>query len=114
MNKVTDRTLAASLRQGTSLLGKISRFTFANLRTALGEPTFEYERFEMDGTHKEWVIEWEGEIYVIYDWNSDLHFTESGMLLEWNVGTTNGLKTFLPEIEKMLNNSLLNQTPIFE
>ena len=76
---------AYRLKNGTFRVGEINR-TYMDLVTGLGIPTFN----EPSGDNKvqvEWVCEFNGKIFTIYDWKTyDREFTEHS-LTKFNVGS---------------------------
>ncbi len=86
--------------QGTSLKGYINA-TYDQLVDALGEPTFGEE--SGDGkVQVEWVCEFEGEIFTIYDWKTyNRQYTEN-VLDRFNVGGKTLALDFIDSLESIL------------
>jgi len=60
--------------------------TYYELFNALGQPTYEYPS-EYNEAQVEWVIEWEDEVYTIYDWKAyDREYTINE-LNTWSIGS---------------------------
>ena len=70
---------------GTYLVGYLEDVNFMDLVTGLGEPTFDDPSGD-DKVQVEWVCEFNGKIFTIYDWKTyDREFTEHS-LTKFNVG----------------------------
>ena len=82
---------------GTSLKGYIY-ITYSQLVDLLGQPTFP----EQSGDGKvqvEWVVEYKGEIFTIYDWKTyDRYYTEN-ILSKFNVGGKSYAIDFIEYLE---------------
>ena len=100
MMQVFDEMTAPSVN-GTSLVGYLEGFTFDNLVNVLGRPTFD----EPSGDNKvqvEWVVEYDGEVYTVYDWKTyNREFTLNN-LAKWNVGGKSKATTFIAELTRKL------------
>lgn len=100
MMKVFDEMTAPSVN-GTSLVGYLEGFTFDNLVNVLGRPTFD-EPSGDDKVQVEWVVEYDGEVYTVYDWKTyNREFTLNN-LTEWNVGGKSKATTFIAELTRKL------------
>ena len=100
MMKVFDEMTAPSVN-GTSLVGHLEGFTFDNLVNVLGRPTFD-EPSGDDKVQVEWVVEYDGEVYTVYDWKTyNREFTLNN-LTEWNVGGKSKATTFIAELTRKL------------
>ena len=100
MMKVFDEMTAPSVN-GTSLAGYLEGFTFGNLVNVLGQPTFD-EPSGDDKVQVEWVVEYDGEVYTVYDWKTyNREFTLNN-LTEWNVGGKSKATTFIAELTRKL------------
>lgn len=73
---------------GTSLVGYLKDVTYQQLESVLGKPTYD----EPSGDHKvqvEWVCNFLGDVFTIYDWKTyDREFTLNE-LTTFNVGGKN-------------------------
>ena len=58
-----------SLTNGTYKTNTLSGVTYYELFNILGQPTYDHPS-EDNKTQVEWVIEWEDEVYTIYDWKT--------------------------------------------
>ena len=87
---------------GTSLQGYIVA-TYSQLLEALGEPTYN----EPSGDNKvqvQWVVEFEGNIFTIYDWKTGSREYTENELMKFNVGGTISAFDFIQEVETLINN----------
>ena len=85
---------------GTSLSGYINT-TYKQLIETLGEPTWD-EASGDDKVQKEWVIEYKGNIFTIYDWKTyDVDYTMN-KLDRFNVGSKADATEFITVIETLL------------
>ena len=100
MMKVFDEMTAPSVN-GTSLVGHLEGFTFDNLVNVLGQPTFD-EPSGDDKVQVEWIVEYDGEVYTVYDWKTyDRDYTLN-ILTEWHVGSKSKATTFIAELTRKL------------
>jgi len=70
---------------GTFKVGSINNVSYDQLWNYLGEPTFDEP--SGDGkTQVEWVVEFNDDIFTIYDWKTyDRHYTKNS-LTTWSIG----------------------------
>ena len=69
---------------GSSLKGYLYGPSYSQLVNFLGEPTF-----GLSGDEKcqvEWVVEFNDELFTIYDWKTYSEYETKNNLYEWNVG----------------------------
>lgn len=60
--------------------------TYQELFSTLGQPTYEHPSGD-NKTQVEWVIEWQDEVYTIYDWKTyDREYTINE-LNTWSIGS---------------------------
>jgi hypothetical protein len=86
--------------QGSSLKGT-TQATYDQLVDALGKPTIDVESGDCK-TQVEWVCEFEGEIFTIYDWKTyDRNYTEH-VLDEFHVGGKTYAGEFISKLEEIL------------
>ena len=89
---------------GTSLKGYLKTgIRFTDLYQTLGEPTFKPEDSGDGKIQYEWVIEYKGDIFTIYDWKT---YDESYTLEEydrWHVGAKVYSGDFEDLIEQLVN-----------
>ena len=92
---------------GTSLKGYLKHgIKFQDIVSVLGEPTYGPE-FSGDGkVNFEWVVEFEGNIFTIYDWKTwdpEYSMTE---LERWHVGG----KTYSGDFEDLIEELIKEKT----
>jgi hypothetical protein len=95
---------SAADTSGTSLAGYLNNVTYQELINALGKPTFD----EPSGDGKvqvEWVFEFRGNVYTIYDWKTfDREYTEN-KLTRWNIGSKVNAFDFIDAMERVIDES---------
>ena len=77
---------AMDLSCGTSLAGYLKDTTYDQLVNALGEPTYPDASGD-DKTQKEWIIEFKGTVFTIYDWKT---YSEEDTIMfyrNWHIGS---------------------------
>ena len=85
MKKLTKKEVG-NLDVGTSKSGTLRGVTYLELLSTLGRPTYN-EASSDDKVQVEWVIEWQDEIYTIYDWKTyDREYTINE-LNTWSIGS---------------------------
>ena len=85
----------------SSLKGYIY-ITYPQLISILGEPTYSTESGDSK-VQKEWVVEYEGEVFTIYDWKTfDVEYTMNE-LDEFNVGGKTYAGHFIKTLEEQVN-----------
>lgn len=87
---------------GTSLKGYLHNTTYAQLIEAFGQPTYSQE--SGDGKVQfEWIFEFNGEIFTLYDWKTyNVQYTINE-LTTWNIGGHYSYVDFSNYIEEVLN-----------
>jgi hypothetical protein len=86
---------------GTSLQGYINA-NYSQLLEVLGKPTYD-EPSGDDKVQLEWVIEFKGNIFTIYDWKTGSREYTENELTEFNVGGTTSADDFIQEVESQIN-----------
>lgn len=86
--------------QGTCRVGYVNA-TYNQLVNLLGEPTFPEE--SGDGkVQVEWVVQFEGKLFTIYDWKTyDRDYTEN-VLSKFNVGGKSYAMDFIDYLESQI------------
>ena len=85
-------------KNGTSGAGYIDA-TYNQLIKVLGEPTFDTPSGD-NKVQKEWVVEFEGNIYTVYDWKTyDVNYTMNE-LNKFNVGSKGNARKFIESLTK--------------
>lgn len=77
---------AMDLSCGTSLAGYLKDTTYDQLVNTLGEPTHPDASGD-NKTQKEWIIEFKGTIFTIYDWKT---YSEEDTIMfyrNWHIGS---------------------------
>lgn len=83
--EIVDQVEALEKTTGTFFVGRLFSFTYYELVEVLGQPTFAAPSSD-DKVQKEWVIEFNDNIYTIYDWKTyDENYTMD-KLKQWNIG----------------------------
>lgn len=98
--KVLNFQEAEGTIHGSSLRGYIDA-TYSQLLEVLGEPTYD-EPSGDEKTQMEWVVEFEGDIFTIYDWKTySRNYTENE-LTRFNVGGKNSAIDFINRVESLI------------
>jgi hypothetical protein len=77
---------ALSKSYGTSLVGYLRDTSYTQLVSALGDPTCPFASGD-DKTQKEWICEFKGAIYTIYDYKT---YSEADTMVhykDWHIGS---------------------------
>ena len=103
MEVIYNSELAYDATNGTYKVGSLVGVSYWDLKYALGSPTF-VEASGDDKIQKEWVINYNGETFTIYDWKTfDEEYTVCELKL-WSIGGKTDPYEFeaavLKEIEK--------------
>ena len=98
--KVLKENQIGNATTGSSLKGHI-RCTYQELIKVLGEPTYPNPSGD-NKVQKEWVIQFNGNVYTIYDWKTyDSDYTIN-ILNEFHVGGTQYAGDLILELEKLV------------
>lgn len=98
--KVLNENQVGNVTIGSSLKGYIN-CTYQELVKVLGEPTYPNPSGD-NKVQKEWVIQFNGNVYTIYDWKTyDSDYTIN-ILNEFHVGGTQYAGDFISELEKLV------------
>lgn len=96
-----DKEQARGVTQGTSLKGYIN-CKYADLISLLGQPVLGPSGDEK--VNFDWVVEFRGNYYTIYDWKTyNVRFSIES-LDQWNVGSKVYAGDFIEYIEKQIKN----------
>jgi hypothetical protein len=88
---------------GTSLKGYLHNTTYAQLIEAFGQPTYTPEDSGDGKVNFEWIFEFNGEIFTVYDWKTyNVQYTINE-LTTWNIGGKTSYVDFSNYIEEVLN-----------
>jgi hypothetical protein len=98
---IQDKDWALEKIGGTSLKGHLYGVKYSELIEALGQPTFNQE--SGDGkTQFEWVFEFDGDYYTLYDWKTyDVQYTINE-LTTWNIGGKSNAWEFIDALESLV------------
>lgn len=102
MSKLKKLTSVEADATGTSLKGYLLDTTYIDLCDAFGEPTYMPEDSGDGKIHFEWVFDFNGETFTLYDWKTydeEYSLTE---LTKWNVGGKVFYGDFIDHIESVI------------
>ena len=91
---------------GTSLSGYLDNVTYGNLCEAFGEPTCTPEDSGDGKVNFEWIFEFNGEIYTVYDWKTYNQEYTMNQLTRWNVGSKSRATEFISHVESTLKSKV--------
>ena len=77
----TDAPSTAGFGKVDTLMGP----TYNQLWNFLGDPTFADASGD-NKVQKEWVVEFNDELFTIYDWKTYSEYETKNKLIEWNIG----------------------------
>jgi len=99
---IRDKEIALDKTYGTSLKGYIRGVKYSELIRAIGQPTFVEE--SGDGKIQfEWVVNFNGDTYTIYDWKTyDVEYTINE-LDTWNIGGHSIAYDFIDHVENLIS-----------
>lgn len=102
---IRDQEYALDSINGTYKVGSLVRVSFWDLKSVLGNPTFHEE--SGDGkVQKEWVVEYKGNVFTIYDWKTyDERYTIEELDV-WSIGGKTSAAEFEEAFYEMLNTTL--------
>lgn len=93
---------ALELGWGTSLKGHLHGVTYAQLVKAFGQPVFNPEDSGDGKVNFEWVFEYDGNVFTLYDWKTyDVEYTINE-LTTWNIGGKTYAGDFIDHLEKLV------------
>jgi hypothetical protein len=98
--KVLNFQDAEGVTNGSSHKGYINA-TYSQLIETLGEPTYD-EPSGDDKVQVRWVVEFNDEIFTIYDWKTFSREYTENKLTRFNVGGTTYARDFTDKIESLL------------
>ena len=101
MKKFKVLSIENANESGTSLQGYIN-VTYSQLLETLGKPTYD-EPSGDDKVQVEWVVEFKGNIFTIYDWKTGSREYTENELMEFNVGGTISASDFISAVESKIN-----------
>ena len=102
INVITDKREALNLTNGTSLRTKLIGVTYDDLISIFGEPVLKGG----DKTNFEWVVEYDGDIFTIYDWKyPDANFVKDELGHDGGISFHVGGKTYAGDFEDFIENA---------
>ena len=111
VNVITDKREASNLTSGTSLKSKLIGITYDDLIGIFGEPVF--GPGDGDKTFFEWVVEFEGEIFTIYDWKSpSVDYVKDELGHDGGISFHIGGKTYAGDFEDYIDDAKAKGTSI--
>jgi hypothetical protein len=90
--EIVDQVEALEKTTGTFFVGRLLGFSYDDLVGILGQPTFPRASSD-DKVQKEWVIEFNDNIYTIYDWCTYIEDYTMNNLKDWNIGGFTSIDT---------------------
>lgn len=104
MQVIKDQDQALDRLSGTYKVGSLQGVSYWDLKNTFGTPTLD-EASADDKVQKEWVFEFNGEIFTIYDWKTyDERYTVEELDV-WSIGG----KTSPHEFETTVLHLIANQ-----
>ena len=95
-----------SLTNGNIETNTLRGVTYYELFNALGQPT--YDHTYEDKKKVEWVIEWQDEVYTIYDWKAyDREYTINE-LNTWSIGSKVPSYAFEEALNNLIDKDVLD------
>jgi len=96
-----------SLTNGNRETNKLRGVTYYELFNTLGQPTYD-NNSDIDKTQVEWVIEWQDEVYTIYDWKTyDREYTIDE-LNTWSIGSKVPSYAFEEALNNLIDKDVLD------
>lgn len=101
MQVIRNHERALDLISGTHKVGSLVGVTYWDLKRTLGNPVF--DEASGDGkVQKEWVIDYNGETFTVYDWKTyDEEYTVTELKL-WSIGGKTNPDAFEAELLKQI------------
>ena len=96
-----------NLTNGTYKTNTLRGVTYYELFSALGQPTYSDASAD-NNCQLEWVIEWQDEVYTIYDWKTyDREYTINE-LNTWNIGSKVPSYAFEEALIKLIDKDVVD------
>jgi hypothetical protein len=102
MKKIKVLSAGDVTSSGGSFKGYINA-TYSQLVEVLGKPTYDKPSGD-NKTQVEWVVEFEGDIFTIYDWKTYSREYTENELKTFYVGGNTSAFNFIQEVETLINN----------
>ena len=107
---ISDKEKALKLTHGTHLVGKLTGVMYRDLVNAFGEPTFLPEDSGDGKVNFEWVFQYGGKYYTVYDWKVSEEYAKYNMgrmdEIQFHVGGTSNAFSFIEHIQKKVMESV--------
>ena len=100
MKVIRDLDVVCNATTGTSLSGYIN-VTYPQLIEILGEPTHNTPSGDRK-VQKEWVVEFKGNVFAIYDWKTFDEDYTMNKLNKFNVGSKGSATDFIEILENKI------------
>jgi len=105
INVITDKREALNLTNGTSLRSKLIGITYDDLESIFGEPVFKPGDGD-SSVNFEWVVEYDGDIFTIYDWKyPDANYVKDELGHDGGISFHVGGKTYAGDFEDWIDNA---------
>ena len=102
INVITDKREAVNLTAGTSLKSKLIGITYDDLESIFGEPVIKGG----DSVNFSWVVEYDGEIFTIYDWKyPDANYVKNELGHDGGISFHIGGKTYAGDFEDFIDDA---------
>lgn len=99
---IQDKREAVAASNGTSLKTKLIGITYDDLIDIFGEPVFKGG----DKINFEWVVEFDGDIFTIYDWKyPDADYVKNELGHDGGISFHIGGKTYAGDFEDFIENA---------
>lgn len=106
---IQDKREAVAASNGTSLKTKLIGITYDDLINIFGEPVFKGG----DKINFEWVVEFDGDIFTIYDWKyPDANFVKDKLGHDGGISFHVGGKTYAGDFEDFIDDAKAKGTSI--
>ena len=107
---ISDKEQALKLTSGTHLVGKLTGVMYRDLVNTFGEPTFLPEDSGDGKVNFEWVFQFGGKYYTVYDWKVSEEYTRYNLgrlgEVQFHVGGTSNASTFISHLQKKVVESV--------
>ena len=102
INVITDKREASNLTAGSSLKSKLIGITYDDLESIFGEPVYKGG----DKINFQWVVEYDGDIFTIYDWKyPDADYVKNELGHDGGISFHIGGKTYAGDFEDFIDNA---------
>lgn len=106
---IQDRKEALQASNGTSLKTRLIGITYDDLESMFGEPAIKGG----DKTNFTWVVEFDGDIFTIYDWKQpDVNYVKNELGHDGGISFNVGGKTYAGDFEDWIDDAKAKGTSI--